>query len=101
MDDEAEAVAEPSLIRQRQDLDSRRFRALFVVVVGVVGIVAQVVGLFGDLDDGFWLALRWVFIGLLVLFIGMGIRQLRKVRVARVAFESEHGTDAGRQQPIR
>lgn len=101
MSDEPDATAETSLIKQRKKLDSRRFRSIFTVVLGAVGIAAQIVALFGGLDDAFWLTLTWVLLGFLIVVVGVGVRQLWKVRSARAAFESKHGVDAGRQQAIK
>lgn len=86
-----------SLILQRMRIDRTRTWGRFLLIGGAFWLVLSVLLIAADPSDisGF------AFLGLTIGWMAMRFRQLAKHRAAVAASETEHGADAGTQQPVR
>lgn len=86
-----------SLILQRMRIDRTRTWGRFLLIGGALWLVLSGLLIAADPSDisGF------AFLGLTIGWIVVGSRQLARHRAAVAAFETEHGADAGTQQPVR
>ena len=86
-----------SLILQRMRIDRTRTWGRVLLIGGALWLVLSGLLIAADPSDisGF------AFLGLTIGWIVVGFRQLAKHRAAVAAFETEHGADAGTQQPVR
>ena len=86
----------PSLIQQRMALDRQRLQARWMLLWGFAlvyfGVTLYLVAFS-------WLPVPYFLFALVV--VTFGIIRVRAARRDRIAFETEHGPDAGRQDPVR
>ncbi|MGQ2914551.1 hypothetical protein [Microbacterium aurantiacum] len=86
----------PSLIQQRMALDRQRLHARWMLLWGYALVYFGV--------TLYWTGSSW-FTVLYFLFalvvVAFGIIRVRAARRDRIAFETEHGPDAGKQDPVR
>jgi hypothetical protein len=87
----------PSLIQQRMDIDRVRTRGLVGMWFGTVAFAVWLALLVRSGYDVLYVPQ----VVLSALIIGMGVWESRKHKRRLAAFEAEHGTDAGKQDPIR
>lgn len=88
---EPDAEPTPSLIQQRMELQRRRIRALYQLVVS--SIIAAGWGVVLLLDpNNLW---RWLGVLLFVIGAILSVVQLLRVRRDTRAFEAQHGSGAG------
>lgn len=85
-----------SLIQQRFAINRQRIVAIVMIVLGAFEI------LFG-LSQAFLLTptrWEWAFFGLIGIgFVFAGVVNAQQSHRNRIAFEAEHGRDAGKQRP--
>ena len=86
----------PSLIRQRMSLDRQRLRARWMLLWGFALVYF---GVTLHLSASNWFAVPYLLFTLVV--VAFGIIRVRTARRDRIAFEAEHGPDAGKQDPVR
>ncbi|GAB2452563.1 hypothetical protein HD599_002634 [Conyzicola lurida] len=84
-------------IQQRIAIDRARTLALWMLGVGGIATVLTALQAALSPPD----PLRWAMCALWVVLGVLGVIRLLAARRRRVAFEAEHGRDAGRQEPIR
>jgi polyferredoxin len=85
-----------SLIQQRIAIDRQRTMGIVFTAFGAAMVVLQVLSL---LTRGFSL----ITLPTLLLWsaaCGIGVYRLIRAKRSRLAFEAEHGPDAGKQEPI-
>lgn len=85
-----------SLIQQRMALDRQRIQARWMLLWGYA-LVCFGVTLY--LSESNWLTVPYFLFALVV--VASGIIRVRAARRDRIAFETEHGPHAGRQDPVR
>ncbi len=86
-----------SLILQRMAIDRMRTHGRFLLCGGMVWSAPAALTL---ADDPARFS-GWGFACFSIGWILVGLRQLAKHRAAVAAFETEHGADAGTQQPVQ
>lgn len=86
----------PTLIQQRMSPDRQRIQARWMLLWGYALVYFGV--------TLYWTASSW-FTVLYFLFalvvVTLGIIRVRAARRDRIAFETEHGPHAGKQDPVR
>ncbi len=87
-----------SLIQQRISLERARLVAVLTVVGGSLLVVASGVSVvWRSSSPSIW---QWWPVIFWCAFVCVGVVRLVRVRRRRLAFESEHGRDAGKQKPV-
>jgi hypothetical protein len=85
----------PSLIQQRMEIDRGRSNGWVTLWCGIVYLALSAF----RLPSGVNLVFVVLALGAVVV-IGMGVWSIRRARRTLAAFEAEHGTGAGKQDPI-
>ncbi|MET2010156.1 hypothetical protein ABXJ56_01265 [Microbacterium chocolatum] len=86
----------PSLIQQRMALDRQRTQARWMLIWGCASTVSTATLL---ITHASWFAALGVFCA--VAIIATGAASFLTARRNRIAFETAHGPDAGKQDPVR
>lgn len=86
----------PSLIQQRMALDRQRLHARWMLCWGYA-LVFFGVTLY--VSEPSWFDVLYILFAL--VFVAAGVIWVLAARRDRIAFETEHGPDAGKQDPVR
>lgn len=87
----------PSLIQRRMTLSRGLAYPIAAIAVSALNLMLQIVPLVESGGTAGW---RWIGVVLWAVLLTASIVMLVRARGAIVAFEREHGRDAGRQKPV-
>lgn len=87
----------PSLIQRRMTLSRGLAYPIAAIAVSALNLMFQIVPLVESGGTAGW---RWIGVVLWAVLLTASIVMLVRARGAIVAFEREHGRDAGRQKPV-